>query len=102
MHKELEKCKLIFHVCDLHVCMHICMCGGTACHSSAVTAASAEPSPTVCATLPSWDVPWILVLLFTAGQGVTIIALSIVLWRRRRAQGSRDRGESFPREVTWV
>eukprot|EP00072_Mus_musculus_P048291 XP_006524649.1 PREDICTED: lymphocyte antigen 6 complex locus protein G6f isoform X1 [Mus musculus] len=59
-------------------------------------AASAEPSPTVCATLPSWDVPWILVLLFTAGQGVTIIALSIVLWRRRRAQGSRDREPSVP------
>lgn len=61
----------------------------------AVMAASAEPTPTACVSVPSWDVPWLLMLLLTAGQGVTIIALSIVLWRRR-GQGSRDRGESFP------
>lgn len=106
MEKELEKANskapfsffCHFHVCDLHVCMHICVCGGggAACHSSfAVSAPSAEPSPTVCAPLPSGDMPWILVLLFTAGQGVTIIALSIVIWRRRRARGSQDRGESW-------
>ncbi|XP_051008592.1 lymphocyte antigen 6 complex locus protein G6f [Acomys russatus] len=59
-------------------------------------AASTEPSPTVCASPPSWDVPWILVLLFTVGQGVIITALSIVLWRRR-AQGSQDREPSIPR-----
>ncbi|GAB1300972.1 Ly6g6f protein [Apodemus speciosus] len=60
-------------------------------------AASAEPSPTVCAPPPSWDVPWILVLLFVAGQAATIIALSIVIWRqRRRAQGSQGREPSIP------
>ncbi|XP_055447937.1 lymphocyte antigen 6 complex locus protein G6f isoform X1 [Psammomys obesus] len=53
-------------------------------------AASTEPPPAACASLPSWDVSWILVLLFTAGQGVAIIALSAVLWRRR-ARGSQDR-----------
>ncbi|XP_052019854.1 lymphocyte antigen 6 complex locus protein G6f isoform X2 [Apodemus sylvaticus] len=59
-------------------------------------AASAEPSPTVSTPPPSWDVPWILVLLFMAGQAVTIIALSIVIWRRRRAQGSQGREPSIP------
>ncbi|OBS60131.1 hypothetical protein A6R68_08758, partial [Neotoma lepida] len=58
-------------------------------------AASTEPSPTVCASVPSWDVPRVLMLLFTASQGVTIIALSIALWRRR-AQGSPDREPSIP------
>lgn len=51
-----------------------------------------------CASVPSWDVPWLLLLLLIAGQGITIIALSIVLWRRR-GQASRDRGESFPRDI---
>lgn len=64
--------------------------------SFSLAAPSAEPSPTVCAPLPSGDMPWILVLLFTAGQGVTIIALSIVIWRRRRARGSQDREPSIP------
>lgn len=59
-------------------------------------AAPAEPPPTVCAPLPSWDVSWILMLLFAAGQGVTIIALSIVIWRHRRAQGTQDREPSIP------
>lgn len=60
-------------------------------------AASTEPSPTVCAPPPSWDAPWILVLLFMAGQAATIIALSIVIWRqRRRAQGSQGRESSIP------
>lgn len=58
-------------------------------------AASAEPTPTACVSIPSWDVPWLLMLLLTAGQGVTIIALSIVLWRRR-GQGSQDREPSIP------
>ncbi|KAH0505855.1 Lymphocyte antigen 6 complex locus protein G6f [Microtus ochrogaster] len=58
-------------------------------------AASAEPTPAACVSVPSWDVPWLLMLLLTAGQGVTIIALSIVLWRRR-GQGSRDREPSIP------
>ncbi|EDL83510.1 rCG38272 [Rattus norvegicus] len=35
-------------------------------------------------------------LLFAAGQGVTIIALSIVIWRHQRAQGTQDREPSIP------
>ncbi|ERE88829.1 lymphocyte antigen 6 complex locus protein G6f-like protein [Cricetulus griseus] len=58
-------------------------------------AAPTEPSPTTCAPVQSWDVPRVLILLFTAGQGVTIIVLSIVLCRRR-AQASRDREPSIP------
>ncbi|XP_028743867.1 lymphocyte antigen 6 complex locus protein G6f [Peromyscus leucopus] len=58
-------------------------------------AASTEPSPMVCASVPSWDVPRVLMLLFIAGQGVTIVVLSIVLWRRR-AQRSPDREPSIP------
>ncbi|EGV95285.1 Lymphocyte antigen 6 complex locus protein G6f [Cricetulus griseus] len=60
-----------------------------------VLKAPTEPSPTTCAPVQSWDVPRVLILLFTAGQGVTIIVLSIVLCRRR-AQASRDREPSIP------
>ncbi|EHB16066.1 Lymphocyte antigen 6 complex locus protein G6f, partial [Heterocephalus glaber] len=57
--------------------------------------ASADPSPTLCVPSMGWDVPRILMLLLTVGQGFTILALSIVLWRRRvhgvQGQGSRLR-----------
>lgn len=90
------------HSPSIFLCVVYLRCVGTACRSgSAVTAASTEPPPTACASLPSWDVSWILLLLFTAGQGVTILALIVVLWRRR-ARGSQDRGGSLPSEVTWV
>lgn len=42
-----------------------------------------------------WDVPWILMLLFTAGQAFTILVLSIMLWRRR-VQGAQCRGKERP------
>lgn len=55
-----------------------------------------------------WDVPWILMLLFTAGQAFTILVLSIMLWRRR-VQGAQCRGKEPPphrpqreEESTWV
>ncbi|XP_007949545.1 lymphocyte antigen 6 complex locus protein G6f [Orycteropus afer afer] len=44
-------------------------------------AASMDASPGLCAPSTGWDVPWILMLLLVAGQGVTILALSIMLWR---------------------
>ncbi|KAL1771553.1 lymphocyte antigen 6 complex locus protein G6f [Sigmodon hispidus] len=57
--------------------------------------ASTEPPPPVCASVPSWDMPWVLMLSLIAGQGVTIIALSIVVWKRR-AQGSQHKEPSIP------
>ncbi|XP_017650690.2 lymphocyte antigen 6 complex locus protein G6f isoform X1 [Nannospalax galili] len=58
-------------------------------------AAPTDPSPSVCASFPSWDVPWILMLLVTGVQGFIILALGIVLWRRR-AQRAQDRDASLP------
>ncbi|XP_036902646.1 lymphocyte antigen 6 complex locus protein G6f-like [Sturnira hondurensis] len=57
-------------------------------------AASMDASPAPCAPLTGWDVPWILMLLLTAGQGVAILVLSIMLWRRR-AQGVQCRDTSI-------
>ncbi|KAM6182704.1 lymphocyte antigen 6 complex locus protein G6f-like [Erethizon dorsatum] len=57
--------------------------------------ASMNPSPTLCVPPTGWDVPWILMLLLTVGQGFTILALSIVLWRRR-VQGVQGQDASVP------
>ncbi|KAF6114839.1 lymphocyte antigen 6 family member G6F [Phyllostomus discolor] len=56
-------------------------------------AASTDASPAPCAPSTGWDVPWILMLLVMAGQGFTILVLSIVLWRRR-VQGAQCRDAS--------
>ncbi|KAK2497309.1 hypothetical protein MC885_016298 [Smutsia gigantea] len=57
-------------------------------------AASADASPAQCAPSTGWDVSWILVLALIAGLGVTILALSIKLWRRR-VQGAQCRDASI-------
>ncbi|XP_005389417.1 PREDICTED: lymphocyte antigen 6 complex locus protein G6f isoform X2 [Chinchilla lanigera] len=57
--------------------------------------ASMDAPPTVCGPATGWDAPWILTLLLTVGQGFTILALSIVLWRRR-AQGLQGQEASVP------
>ncbi|XP_004847031.2 lymphocyte antigen 6 complex locus protein G6f isoform X2 [Heterocephalus glaber] len=57
--------------------------------------ASADPSPTLCVPSMGWDVPRILMLLLTVGQGFTILALSIVLWRRR-VHGVQGQDASVP------
>ncbi|XP_075859716.1 lymphocyte antigen 6 complex locus protein G6f [Microcebus murinus] len=57
----------------------------------ALTAAS----PALCAPATGWDVPWILLLLLTVGQGVAILALTIVLWSQR-ARGAPGRDASIP------
>ncbi|XP_017377856.1 lymphocyte antigen 6 complex locus protein G6f [Cebus imitator] len=49
----------------------------------ALTTASMDASPALCTPSTGWDMPWILMLLLTMGQGVIILALSIVLWRQR-------------------
>lgn len=54
-----------------------------------------DASPVHCAAAMGWDVTWILLLLLIAGQGLTILALSVVLWRRR-LQAAPGRGESSP------
>ncbi|XP_021573109.1 lymphocyte antigen 6 complex locus protein G6f [Carlito syrichta] len=67
-------------------------------HSKGVSfslAASTGASPTLCAPSMGWGVPWILMLLLTVGQGLTILALSIMLWRRR-VQGTPSRDVSIP------
>ena len=64
----------------------------------ALTAAATDASPAPCASSAGWDVPWILMLLLTVGQGLTILVLSIMLWRWR-VQGARRRGESLPPRV---
>lgn len=61
----------------------------------ALTAGSMDASPAPCAPSTVWDVPWILMLLLTAGQGVTILVLSVMLWRQR-AHGTQCKGESLP------
>lgn len=62
----------------------------------ALTVASTDASPALCAPSTGWDVSWIVMLLLTVGQGFTILAVSIVLCRQR-AQGTQCRGESqFP------
>ena len=64
----------------------------------ALTTAATDASPAPCASSAGWDVPWILMLLLTVGQGLTILVLSIMLWRWR-VQGARRRGESLPPRV---
>lgn len=54
-----------------------------------------DASPAQCAPSMGWDVSWILMLLLIAGLGVTILVLSIKLWRQR-IQGAQCRGESLP------
>lgn len=54
-----------------------------------------DASPAFCAPSVGWDMSWILMLLLTMGQGVIILALSIVLWRQR-VRGAPVRGESLP------
>lgn len=61
----------------------------------APTVASMDASPALCAPATGWDVSWILMLLLAAGQGFTILALSIMLWRQR-VQRAQCRGESLP------
>nr|XP_020829980.1 lymphocyte antigen 6 complex locus protein G6f isoform X1 [Phascolarctos cinereus] len=46
-------------------------------------AASPNALPAHCVISPTWDIQKILLLLCIVGQGVTILALGIVLWRRR-------------------
>ncbi|CAK7310448.1 Lymphocyte antigen 6 complex locus protein G6f [Vulpes lagopus] len=58
-------------------------------------AASTDVSPALCALSTGWDVSWILMLLLTAGQGFTILALSIMLCRQR-AQGAQCKDASIP------
>ncbi|XP_004390808.1 lymphocyte antigen 6 complex locus protein G6f [Trichechus manatus latirostris] len=58
-------------------------------------AASVDASPAVCAASTGWDMPWILMLLLAAGQGVIILTLSIVLWRHRTQRAS-CRNASIP------
>lgn len=57
--------------------------------------APTDASPGLCAPSTGWDVPWILMLLFTAGQAFAVLVLSIMLWRRR-AQGAQCRGRDPP------
>lgn len=56
--------------------------------------ASTDASPALCALSTGWDVSWILMLLLMAGQGFTILALSIMLCRQR-AQGAQCKGKSL-------
>ncbi|GAB5571331.1 lymphocyte antigen 6 complex locus protein G6f isoform X1 [Prionailurus iriomotensis] len=58
-------------------------------------AASMDASPALCARATGWDVSWILMLLLAAGQGFTILALSIMLWRQR-VQRAQCRDASIP------
>ncbi|XP_015343402.2 lymphocyte antigen 6 complex locus protein G6f isoform X2 [Marmota marmota marmota] len=46
-------------------------------------AASMDASPNLTVPSMAWDVTWILMLSLTVGQAFTILALSIMLWRRR-------------------
>ncbi|XP_072493612.1 lymphocyte antigen 6 complex locus protein G6f isoform X2 [Notamacropus eugenii] len=46
-------------------------------------AASPDALPAHCVVSPTWDIQKILLLFCVLGQGVTILALGIVLWRRR-------------------
>uniref|UniRef100_A0A8D2DFG1 Lymphocyte antigen 6 family member G6F n=1 Tax=Sciurus vulgaris TaxID=55149 RepID=A0A8D2DFG1_SCIVU len=57
--------------------------------------ASMDASPNLSAPSMVWDMTWILVLSLTVGQGFTILALSIMLWRRR-VQGVQGRDTSIP------
>ncbi|XP_006896242.1 PREDICTED: lymphocyte antigen 6 complex locus protein G6f [Elephantulus edwardii] len=50
--------------------------------------APVDASPVICAPSTVWGMPWILTLLLVAGQAVTILTLSIMLWRRR-VQGTQ-------------
>lgn len=68
----------------------------------ALTAASMDASPALCAPSTEWGAPWILMLLLTVGQGFTIVVLSVMLWRRR-VQGTKHRSESLlPRGVAHI
>ncbi|XP_051710906.2 lymphocyte antigen 6 complex locus protein G6f [Oryctolagus cuniculus] len=54
-------------------------------------AAFVDASPVLCAPSAGWDVARILMLLLIVGQGFAILALSVLLWRRRvRAAQGRD------------
>ncbi|XP_036104513.1 lymphocyte antigen 6 complex locus protein G6f-like [Molossus molossus] len=46
-------------------------------------AASTDASPALCAPSVGWNVPWILMLLFAAGQGLTTLVLGVMLCKRR-------------------
>lgn len=71
----------------------------------ALTVASMDASPALCAPSTGWDVSWILMLSLTVGQGFTILALSVMLCRQR-VQGAQRQGESLPprgkEENMWV
>ncbi|XP_004711853.2 lymphocyte antigen 6 complex locus protein G6f [Echinops telfairi] len=58
-------------------------------------AAPVDVSPAPCAPSTGWDLPWMLMLMLVAGQGLAILALSIVLWRRR-ALGAPSRAAATP------
>ncbi|KAM4835544.1 lymphocyte antigen 6 complex locus protein G6f [Thomomys bottae] len=58
-------------------------------------AASMDASPSLCVPSSRWDLPWVLVLLFTVGQGFVILALGILVCRQR-VQGTRNREVSIP------
>uniref|UniRef100_A0A5F9DTH2 Uncharacterized protein n=1 Tax=Oryctolagus cuniculus TaxID=9986 RepID=A0A5F9DTH2_RABIT len=49
----------------------------------ALTIAFVDASPVLCAPSVGWDVARILMLLLIVGQGFAILALSVLLWRRR-------------------
>ncbi|XP_027732356.1 lymphocyte antigen 6 complex locus protein G6f isoform X1 [Vombatus ursinus] len=59
-------------------------------------AASPDALPAHCVVSPTWDTQKILLLLCVLGQGVTILALGIVLWRRRN-HGALYRDDSTSR-----
>ncbi|XP_043819568.1 lymphocyte antigen 6 complex locus protein G6f-like [Dromiciops gliroides] len=63
--------------------------------------ASPDAPPTRCVVSPTWDIQKILLLLCVLGQGVTILAMGIVLWRRRnhRAQYGDDSTSHFKPET---
>uniref|UniRef100_A0ABI7ZJ88 Uncharacterized protein n=1 Tax=Felis catus TaxID=9685 RepID=A0ABI7ZJ88_FELCA len=65
------------------------------CGPPQAAAASMDASPALCARGTGWDVSWILMLLLAAGQGFTILALSIMLWRQR-VQRAQCRDASIP------
>ncbi|XP_069880234.1 lymphocyte antigen 6 complex locus protein G6f isoform X1 [Dipodomys merriami] len=58
-------------------------------------AASMDVSPSLCVPSSSWDVSWVLMLLFTVGQGFANLALGIMLCRQR-VQVTQDREASIP------
>ncbi|XP_074092809.1 lymphocyte antigen 6 complex locus protein G6f [Macrotis lagotis] len=63
--------------------------------------ASPDALPTQCVVSPTWNIQKILLLLCALGQGVTILVLGIILWRRRnyRAQYKDDSTSHFKPET---